>query len=208
MVSRSLYRGVSLFLLIVLLAGCNSSPNQEIQETKQRTSPAEITLTPVDLFQGDAAKFRPFLGSMTGSFQLSYEGTKPNARLEMEVWENGHPSSMGFMGDLFSSEDGEPKKVEVIITADSVSTSKENKDLMIKMGAGSGVAAFTIPRDPKLTSEGILQYHEPHSFTADEPFYVWGIQATSSGMIQTADFSPESLKQLEWGLLFKLNFEE
>lgn len=89
---------------------------------EQSKGPAEITLTPVDLFKGDGAKLQPFLGAMSGAFKLSYEGNKPNASLDLDIWKNGKKvGSFGSIDDLFfSSDDPESHEVEVIISIETV----------------------------------------------------------------------------------------
>ncbi|NBD27400.1 hypothetical protein [Paenibacillus glycinis] len=201
-----------LLILLLLVIGCSSGTQATAPGGKPR--PAQMKLTPIDLFEGDAAKFKLFLGPMTGAFQLAYEGDKPNVSLDIDIWKNGRKvSAAGAMGDLFYYP-GEQKgshEVELVISIDAVTIEGKNRFSTIKVGivgqAGSSLSTFTIPWDEKLTARGLLQDAEPRSFTADRPVHVFGMQATSSNGIQTADFSPESLGQTEWALVFTLRFE-
>ncbi|WP_138753114.1 hypothetical protein [Paenibacillus sinopodophylli] len=206
---------VMLLFIALLMSGCTQLLESETTNTNSNKEPAEITLKPIDLFKGAGAKFQPFLGSMSGAFELHYEGKKPNARLDIDLWENGKKvSSYGSIGDLFfSSEDDKSQKVEIIIAMDPTTSNEDEDPFTITKvasihGASTSLVTFTIPRDKKLTASGLVNYQEPVSFMADEDEHVWGLQATSSGMMRMADFSPDSLAGLEWAIIFTLRFEK
>jgi len=196
-------------LIGTLLTGClfqSDTPPLSDESSK-------ITLTPIELFQGSEAKYKPFLGSMTGAFALRYEGAKPNVALDIEVWQDGKPASrVGSMGDLFFSKGEQDRegKIEVILAVDTVSgiEGQEEYDRVkvgIFQGSGSSLATFTVPHDKKLTARALMAGPLPRTLTlADLPAPVWGIQATSTNQIRTLDFSEESLSQMEWGLIYTL----
>lgn len=201
-------------MLALLTSGCTQLFETDMSEPEQSKGPAEITLTPVDVFKGDGAKFQPFLGAMSGAFKLSYEGNKPNAKLDIDIWQNGKKvASAGSIGDLFFSSDvRESQEVEVIISIDTVSIEGQDEFSTIKVGtihdSGSSLATFTIPWDKQLTTRGLIYNNEPRTFIADKSVYIWGMQATSTNGIHTAGLSPESLSRLEWALIFTLRFED
>ncbi|HTG69467.1 MAG TPA: hypothetical protein VL921_09440 [Candidatus Udaeobacter sp.] len=216
MISKFKIFGIVMFIsmLALLTSGCTQLIESETSGLEQVKGPAEITLTPVDVFKGDGAKFQPFLGAMSGAFKLRYEGKKPNAKLDIDIWKNGEKAaSSGSIGDLFFSSDvRESYEVEVIISIETVSIEGQDEFNTIKVGiiqdSGSTLATFTIPWDKQLTTRGLIYNNEPRTFIAGESVYVWGIQATSTNEIHTADFSPESLSRLEWALIFTLRFED
>lgn len=112
----NIQRGLTYVLLIVLLlTGCTIESTQTLPDGK--SAPAEITLTPADPFEGEAAKLKPFLGNMTGSFTLHYEGKKPHASLDIEIWKHGKKvETVGGVGDLFFTPNKEERKeIELII---------------------------------------------------------------------------------------------
>jgi hypothetical protein len=203
---------VIVFVLVVLLSltGCVAEAEKPVPESKD--GPTKITLTSVDLFKGDGAKFLPFLGAMSGAINLRYEGNKPNANLDIDIWQNGKKvASSGSIGDLFfSSTDWERQEVEVIVSIDIVSTDGQDQFNQIKVSSGSSLATFTVPWDKKLSTRGMIYHTEPRTFNADESesVYVLGMQATSTNQMITTDFSPESLSRLEWALIFTLRFEK
>ncbi|WP_149466330.1 hypothetical protein [Paenibacillus antarcticus] len=59
-----------------------------------------------------------------------------------------------------------------------------------------------------MTAWSLIYNHEPRTFIAEKSVYVWGMQATSTNQIQTADLSQESLSRLEWAIIFTLQFED
>jgi hypothetical protein len=200
-------------MLTLLTSGCTQLSGSEPLEPEQRKGPAEVTLTPVDLFKGDGAKFKPFLGAMSGAFKLRYEGNKPNAKLDIDIWQNGKKvASSGSIGDLFLGSDvRESHEVEVIISMDVFAVQGQEEFNTIKVStihdSGSSTATFIMPWDKRLTTRGLIYNNEPHTFIADDSVYVWGMQATSTNVMNTADLSPESLSKLEWALIFTLHFE-
>ncbi|KKO55424.1 hypothetical protein [Paenibacillus sp. DMB20] len=203
-----------ILIVLFILTGCFSERKEMISPGNNPKS-AKIKLTPVDLFQGEAAKFKLFLGAMSGAFKLEYEGSKPNASLDIDIWKNGQKvDSAGSIGDLFYSSDEQKSsnEVEVVISVETVSIEGQNEFSMIKVStvdhSGSSLSTFTIPWDKKLTARGLIQDTGPHSFTTDQPVHVFGMQATSSNEIYTADLSPESLSRTEWALVFTLRFDD
>lgn len=202
---------VVIAILLLTLTGCAGS---EKSDNDNKEEPTTITLTPVELFEGDGAKFKLFMGAMSGAFKLRYEGSKPNVNLDIDHWQNGKKvDSYGSIMDLFlSSNDQEKHEVEVIISIDSTSIVGQNDYNRIKVGiiddSGSSVSTFTNPMDNKLTTRGLIQNHELRTFTTEDSVYVFGMQATSNNYMYTADFSPESLSRLEHAIIFTLRFED
>lgn len=203
---------MSISFLVFIISGCTSLFESDTPVIEQSEKPTEITLTPVDLFEGDAAKFKLFLGSMSGAFKLRYEGNKPTVKLDIDIWRNGKKvSSSGSIGDLFFGSK-ESHEVEVIISVDTTSIKGTGEFFEVKVNAindsGSSLTTFTFPWDKKLTTQGLIDNTEPFTFNTDESVHVWGMQATSNNVMRVADFSPESLSGLEWALIFTLNFED
>lgn len=206
----------AILIILLLLTGCSAErreivPPEANPETETTTT---LKLTPLDLFQGDAAKFKLFLGTMAGSFKLEYDGPKPDAILDIDIWENGQKAdSAGLIGDLFfsSGEQQRSNEVEIIISVDTIMIEGKHKFCTIKVSnvhqSGSSLATFTIPWDEKLTGRATLENTEPISFTAEQPVHVFGMQATSSNEMYTLDLSPESLSKAEWALVFTLRFQ-
>ncbi|WP_314587680.1 hypothetical protein [Paenibacillus terrigena] len=192
-----------VLIIMILLTGCASDSG--------KNGPTTITLTPVDMFSGNAAKLKPFLGTMSGAFKLRYEGKRPNASLDIDLWKDGKKAaSSGSIGDLFFSPNEEDNEMEVMISMDTDYYASEGQEKMIKVkvATGSSLMTFTIPWDKKHTALGLLSEHELRTFHKDDAVPVWGMQATSTNTIQTADLSPESLRRLEAAILFTLRIED
>ncbi|MBB3112757.1 hypothetical protein FHS18_004859 [Paenibacillus phyllosphaerae] len=202
-----------LMILCLALTGCADEENQPEPDSKAES--AKITLTPVDPFEGEAAKLKNFLGTMTGGFKLRYEGDgKPNATLNLDLWENGKKvGSFGSIMDVFF-DPGDPdnREVEIIMSIDSVPAAAQGGVDSIKVGivhdSGTGVSTFTRPVDPKLTARGLIHYSEPVTLTATGDVPVWGMHATSTNSIRSGDFTQEALSGMEWGMIATLRFDE
>jgi len=201
-----------VFILLILLVGC--SVEGKDSEPEEIDKPANIILTPVDLYKGNAKKFRPFLGAMSGAFKIEYKGIKPNAHLDIDIWENGEKvSSAGSVGDLFFwPEEEASNELEIIIAFDTISIEGQDQYKEIKInlidGSGSSFITSTTPWDEKYGPHGLISIGETRTFPAKGAVHVWGMHATSTNSIRVADLSPESLSTLEKAIIFTLRFEE
>ncbi|URN93717.1 MAG: hypothetical protein NAG76_18075 [Candidatus Pristimantibacillus lignocellulolyticus] len=202
-----------LLILLLALTGCSRESQSTINEKIDKPSEG-ITLTPVDLFKGEAAKFKPFLGTMSGAFKLRYDGEAPNVNLDIDIWKNGEKvESKGSLIGLFgNTENPESNEVELIISINTISTEGQEDINQVKVStvhaSGSSTSTFEFPGDKELTLKGIMDIQEVSTFTTESPIPVWGMQATSGNFISTLDFSPESLSKLEYAILFTLKFED
>ncbi|MEO2203409.1 hypothetical protein ABGV42_06665 [Paenibacillus pabuli] len=207
---ESLRLPLYILLLLFVLTGCSAESADTI--IPDELNPNSITLTPVDLTQGEAAKLRPFLGTMSGAFKLRYEGEKPGASLDMDIWENGRKvDSAGSIGDLFFKPEGQIEsgtEIEVIISIDTVRTEEQKEICIVKISAGSGLATFTLPWNSELKGRGLIQHTEALTFTTDRPVPAFAMHATSSNQVFAGDFSEDTLSKTEWALVFTVRFEE
>lgn len=199
-----------VFILLSLVTGCISGSSVP----ERINTPLTITLTPIDPFQGEAAKLKPFLGNMTGAFTLRYEGTKPKANLDIEIWNYGKKVKfIGGLGDIFFTPNKEERKeIELIISIDTVAGLGQDNMNHMKIGivheSGTGLYGFSTPTDQKMMGRGIISYYEPQSFIAQGTVRVWGMQMTSANRMITADFSQELLSKVEQAILFTLRFDD
>lgn len=135
--------------------------------------------------------------------------------MDIDIWKNGQKvDSAGSIGDLFYSSDEEKdsNEVELIISVDTESIEGLEEFRKIKVNTnshlGSSLSTFTIPWDKTLMARGLIQDTHPRSFTIDQPVHVFGMHATSSNEIHTADFTTDSLRKTEWALVFTLRLDE
>lgn len=203
----------SLLILLLSLTGCEAGSDVPVIKSKNEST--EITLKPVDLFKGDGEKFKLFLGDMSGAFKLRYEGYRPHASLDIDIWKDGKKvESVGSIGDLFFDSAVEEKddEIEVIVSIDTISIKDQADDLnkikiSIRNDSGASLYTLTTPWDKALGTRGVIQ-KEPSTFTTEESVHVWGMQATSTYTIRVLDFSPESLGSIEQAIIFTLRFED
>lgn len=205
---------VILLIAALLAGGCSDTDTDEAEADRNGEGRTMVTMTPVELFEGDSKKFEPFLGAMSRSYKLRYEGDKPNAHLELAVWKNGKRDPLGSVGDLFFSADGEgSREIEVLISEPTASTGNDESPMMtVKAGvfhdSGSGVTTFTIPEDMRKTRGLLALPNQASTFPAEGTVYLWGMHATSSNAIRTSELSPESVEKLEWALVAAVRFED
>lgn len=214
---RNMQKLILIMILLLSLTGCMSDSEAEDISHEIKNGSDQITLTPLDLFEGENAKFEPFLGAMSGSFKLRYEGITPNAKLEVELWEHGKKvSSLGSVNDIFSSSNHEAdqanQEVEVILSLDNTSINETTNLSQIKVGIskenGTSLTTFSTQQDKSITARIVTEYDEPQTFNRQEPIYLWGIKGTRSNSIFSSNPSPESLSELEQAIIFTLYVED
>ncbi|MCM3127950.1 hypothetical protein ACFQ3J_15055 [Paenibacillus provencensis] len=202
-----------ILICILILTGCIHEKDEPVPvpEIPNTTS---IHLTPIDLSQGEVSKLRPFLGTMSGAFKLEYEGAKPKARLDIDIWEKGQKvETRGSVIDLYSSTDEEStNETEVIISIETVRLEEDKETAVIKVnnarGSRSSLSTFTLELDTNLATKGLVEHTEPQSYAVDQPIYVFAMQATSTNQIYIMDLTQESLSETEWALVFTLRFDD
>ena len=216
-----------LLILLLALTGCTAQIPATVQKNNEppeislkqspdlkRDAPAEITLTPVELFKGDAAKFKPFLGSMSGAFKLRYEGNRPTANLDIDIWKDGEKvsSACSIIDLFFQPENSKSKEIEIIVSIITVSIKGQDDFNEIKVSTirdvGAGTVTCSTEWDKELSTKGLINMNRPYTFIAEDSVPVWGMQATSTHQIYTADFSPESLSKLEQAIILTLRFAD
>ncbi|MBP3962612.1 hypothetical protein I8J30_07820 [Paenibacillus sp. DLE-14] len=112
------------------------------------------------------------------AFKLRYEGNKPYARLDIDIWKDGKKTaSASSIGDLFYSSDGRGgRQIEVMIAVDTVPVEGKEELRIVKVNTiddkGSSLATFTATWDKRLTSRGLLQTAERTAFKADAAVHV------------------------------------
>lgn len=196
---------ISILITLLLLVGCSAI------ETNQKHG---VTVTSMELFHGKEERFKPFLGNMSGAFQLKYSGEIPNVTLELEIWEKGKKTgTLGSIHDLFlSEEDKQRKEIEVIINNELITIKDHAPIMLTKIGftteLGSSFMSFSNEWDEKWKGRSLISTYEKQMITVGESAPVFGIQTTSSNKLYTSDFSAESLNRIEYALVFTLHVEE
>jgi hypothetical protein len=191
--------GVISLCLSLMMVSC--SP---VTETLQNGLQAE----PLKLFDGDAKRYQPFLGALSGAVKLTYTGTKPSIRVTTEVWEYGvRTQSLGALtSDLGTM--GNAKVNELIVSIKEQEPEKSGTRykaiLALTGGNGSASTEMLIETPLELKSTMVVQLPDRMQLSEAEDTAVWGFQATDENAMRTIDFSPPSLKEAKWVVLFKV----
>lgn len=196
---------ISILIILILLVGCSAI------ETNSKHG---VTVTSLELFHGKEERFKPFLGNMSGAFQLKYSGEIPNVTLELEIWEKGQKTgTLGAIHDLFfSEEDKQRKELEVMISNELINIKDHVPILLTKISfiteSGNNYMTLTNEWDEKWNVRSLIHTYEKQMITLGESAPVFGIQTTSSNKLYTSEFSAESLNRIEYALIFTLHVEE
>ncbi len=125
---------LTLAALLLVLSGC----------TGNSTKP--LAVESIELFEGDAVKFRPFLGGMSGAIKLDYTGSKTDMKIDLEEWENGvKKANAGGMSDLLFNRRGTEKyKSEIIYAVETIEDMDSPTKLRLKIASAGGNSTVTI----------------------------------------------------------------
>jgi hypothetical protein len=197
-----------VIVLSTIAFGCsNSNPNKL----------AVLNVKPIDLFSGDAKKFQPFLGSMSGAVKMKYKGSKRSINETIEIWENGSKKETMKSGSIIQiSKSGDYvfDSEFVISVKKQNDTTNANTTRYIVTSAfidqnGSTSYETQIVADSLLTSSmPIVLNNEGKNISEDEEIAVWGMQATDKNGMQTVDLSPEMLKRVRWAMIVKISLAD
>jgi len=197
---------VALIYLVLTAAACSNTGEEPLVEP---ASDHEVRITPVALFEGEEQKYQPFLGYMTGAVKIDYSGHNTVLELKQEVWRNGvKEEEVGGSAIFFDEEemkDGYHGEIIINMKERSQKGKKPELDVTVSM-VGQSTSAYAIPWDPKLTGKSIIAHNEPNNYPVGQAVPVWGIQATSTGMLHMVDFTPESLSRTEYALIYTVEF--
>jgi hypothetical protein len=196
-----------------MLCACSKDvTNQpEIAITKQVEGTA-LHVESIDLFAGEARKFQPFLGTMSGAVKYKYGGNKNNISSKIELWENGTKTKT-YNSNGTSLQDSQDKtknyEGEFIASIKTVSIegSKPLYEITTafadKNGTSSGITY--IDRDIRNTGSNTIQLIKSLDVSENDEVAVWGMQSTDKNDWETIDLTPERLKNAKWALIFKLS---
>lgn len=211
---KLLFTSILLLLTLAVLACSAPEPSQPI--VKKQPEENMLHVEPVDLFAGEASKFKPFLGLMSGAVKLKYTGNKQEINAEVELWENGvKTKTVGKVGTMIQDSQ-EGKKVfegEFIVSIREVNLdgSKPQYEITSSIADKDGSSSIVslIERNPKMTGWlGSIQLNKSLTVSENNKVAVWGIQATDENTIDAIELTSEDLKKVKWALVFVLSLEK
>ncbi|OMF24160.1 hypothetical protein BK133_23385 [Paenibacillus sp. FSL H8-0548] len=193
----------------MILSGCLNTDSNK---------PNMLQVKEVDLFAGDAKKFQPFLGAMSGAIKINYTGSKQSIRADLEIWENGvkKETLSSFMGTLIS----ESKRGDRVFDGEFIISVKQQNEMdnanktrfkitsaFIDQG-GSISSGTEVAADLALTGSRTINFgNQAQEFSEDEEIAIWGLQA-SEGIMQAVDLTPEMLKRVSFAMIVKISLQD
>lgn len=196
-------------ILSIALSGCSKAIE---------VKPAALSITPYDLFEGDAKKFQYFVGPMAGAVKLKYKGSKKSIQASIAIWENGKKKETvnSFQGTLKPNEkDGDYEfDGEFIIgvkeKTDSASEGNSKYIVLSSFVNKEGTTSYgtEIDADFKTTSSMSMQLNKDEELTIpeNEEIAVWGMQATDQNMMKSSDLS--MLDTVRWAMIVTLSLAD
>lgn len=203
--------GLILIIAAMLCACSKDVSNQPETAITKQVEGTALRVEPIDLFAGEARKFQPFLGTMSGAVKLKSGGNKNDISAKIELWENGTKtktySSIGtsMQDSQDKTKDYEGEFIASIKTV-SIEGSKPLYEITTAFANKNGTASSItyIDRDIRNTGSNTIQLNKSLDVSENE-VAVWGMQATDKNEWETIDLTPERLKNAKWALIFKLS---
>jgi hypothetical protein len=204
--------GLILIIAAMLCACSKDVSNQPETAITKQVEGTALHVEPIDLFAGEARKFQPFLGTMSGAVKLKYGGNKNDISAKIELWENGTKtktySSIGtsMQDSQDKTKDYEGEFIASIKTV-SIEGSKPLYEITTAFANRNGTASSItyIDRDIRNTGSNTIQLNKSLDVSENDEVAVWGMQATDKNEWETIDLTPERLKNAKWALIFKLS---
>ncbi|MGC5326541.1 hypothetical protein [Brevibacillus sp. SYSU BS000544] len=203
-----------LFLVTLATLACSvTDPSQPI--VKKQPEENMLHIEPIDLFAGEAAKFKPFLGTMAGAVKLKYTGDKKEIQAEVELWENGvRTKTLGSVGSLIQGSQEGKQSFEgefiVSIKKEQVNENKPHFEVTSAIVDKDGSTASTIylvDRVEKLTGLNSIPLNKSMDVSENSKVAVWGMQATDENVIETVELTPEGLQKVKWALVVTISLK-
>lgn len=199
----------SVIILLVIVSGCSGASSEER---------GVLNVKSFELFEGDAKRYQPFLGSMSGAVKLNYKGTKSNVRVSMEVWENGalkEPAQSSLSSAIQQSQNGDRvMDGELIVSvkqqADETTPQKTQYSMTVALNDQGGTSSteYEVTADFAANSSmPIVLGKDELTIDETEEIAVWGMQASENGM-QTVSLTQEMLKHVKWAVIFKISLSD
>ncbi|WP_028612586.1 hypothetical protein [Paenibacillus harenae] len=204
--------GLILITAAMLCACSKDVSNQPETAITKQVEGTALHVEPIDLFAGEARKFQPFLGTMSGAVKLKYGGNKNDISAKIELWEKGTKtktySSIGIsmQDSQDKTKDYEGEFIASIKTV-SIEGSKPLYEITTAFANKNGTASSItyIDRDIRNTGSNTIQLNKSLDVSENDEVAVWGMQATDKNEWETIDLTPEGLKNAKWALIFKLS---
>jgi len=204
-----------IIFLLLFITACSTSEKSAPAPQPPQTEVGILDVQPVDLFAGDAEKFKPFLGAEAGAVKMEYEGSKTNMKVETEIWKNGKKVQTA-QSMVSNIEDGEGKgkfKGEFIISAQQEQGTDENFQydlnlVLFQQGKGYTSMKGTIPKDKEYTAQMPIKIDGKIDVPEDESVVVWGIQATDQSSLSSYSSVEETLSKARWALIARISLDE
>jgi hypothetical protein len=204
--------GLILIIAVMLCACSKDVSNQSETAITKQVEGTALHVEPIDLFAGEARKFQPFLGTMSGAVKLKYGGNKNDISAKIELWENGTKTkTYSSIGTSMQDSQDKTKDYEgefiVSIKTVSIEGSKPLYEITTAFADKNGTASSItyIDRDIRNTGSNTIQLNKSLDVSENDEVAVWGMQATDKNEWETIDLTPERLKNAKWALIFKLS---
>ena len=203
----------SILIIAVILCACSKEvSNQSEPAITKQVEGTSLHVEPIDLFSGEARKFQPFLGTMSGAVKLKYNGDKSDITATIELWEDGMKTKT-YSSISTSMQDSQVKTKDYVgefiasIKTVSIEGSKPLYEITAAFANNNGTSSTVtyIDRDSRLNGSNTIQLNQAMDVAENEAVAVWGMQASDKNEWEIVDFTPERLKTARWALIFKLS---
>ncbi|WP_200759839.1 hypothetical protein [Effusibacillus dendaii] len=164
----------------------------------------------MNLLEGEAVKFKPFMGLHSGGVHLRYQGKKSKIQAEMEVWENGVKTKTAGMLSQSILERGTDTGKYAGDFIFSVKEEKNEKDTngkyQITYGFvdknGYSSSETMLDKLQNYTMQSTLQLNGAKTVADSNSTIVFGFQATDENGLTTYGSMEETIQKAKWAWSF------
>ncbi len=214
-------------LLVIVLAGLmtwavvNDVSSRKVMSAPElqvddKTDSSTWSASPEPLFDKNNEKLKPFMGLMSGSIALQYDGPQQELAVSFDYWNDGVKKNTSAGMSMIMMEKDKDKMGNYHFEGDFVYSFKDRQDpngavyseleyaIIERNGYYSSAVRVDKPVGIGLTGEMKLQ--QSVKVPRDESIVVWGLQGTDKQSMLSYSTIAETLKIAKWAMTVRLGF--
>jgi hypothetical protein len=166
-----------------------------------------LEISPVNLFTGEEAKYKPFMGEHVGDVHIRYEGKKSKLQVDIEIWENGAKTkTIGWLATPILNESTHTGKFDGdLLFSAKKGTNKYQITYAIADKNGSVSSDTTVDKKENYILEHTLILKEAEMIKDSESSVVFGLQATDEHGLSTFGNMQNDIQEAKWAVVFRVS---
>ncbi|NOU67652.1 hypothetical protein GC096_26875 [Paenibacillus sp. LMG 31461] len=185
-------------------------------QVDDKTDRSTWSASPEPLFDKNNEKLKPFMGLMSGSIALQYQGPQQNLAVSFDYWNDGVKKNTSAGMSMSMMENDKDEMGNYHFEGDFVYSFKDRQDpngvvyseleyaIIGRNGYYSSAVRVDKPAGIGMTGEMKLQ--QSVRVPQNESIVVWGLQGTDKQSMLSYSNIAETLKIAKWAMTVRLGF--